>query len=133
MSFLQQVELFRDLDTPELANLAGIAQEVQVLEGDVLFKEGDVGESLYFVCAGTIGIRVGEREVARLSRGACLGEMALISGLPRSATATAVAGGKLLRIGSDDFTSLIESRPEIAIALLRTFAQRLRRASRLAR
>ncbi len=130
ISFLQQVELFKDLDTPELANLAGIAQEVPVLDGDLLFKEGDVGESLYLVCSGTISIQVAGREVARFSRGGCLGEMALISGLPRSATAAVVSAGQLLRIGSDDFTSLLEAEPQIAIALLRTFAQRLRRISR---
>ncbi|HEX7481765.1 MAG TPA: cyclic nucleotide-binding domain-containing protein [Polyangiales bacterium] len=129
MSFLQQIDLFKDLDTPEIANLAGIAQELPMLEGDVLFNEGDVGESLYLVCSGTVAIQIAGREVARFARGGCLGEMALISGLPRSATAAVLESGQLLRIGSDDFTSLLEARPEIAMALLRTLAQRLRRIS----
>jgi CRP-like cAMP-binding protein len=52
----------------------------------------------------------------------------LISGLPRSASAIALAEGRLLRIGSDDFMNLLASEPEIALALLRTLAQRLRDA-----
>ena len=81
-------------------------------------------------CAGRIAIEVGGREVNRLDRGACLGEMALITGRPRSATVRALDDGKLLRVGSDDFERLLESRPEIAVGLLRTFGQRLRRATR---
>jgi len=128
MSFLKQVELFQDLATPALADLAGIAQEIAVYRGDTLFEEGDVGESLYLVCSGAIAISSGPRQLAVLERNACLGEMALISGLPRSATATALSDGRLLRIGSDDFSSLLASEPEIALALLRTLAGRLRAA-----
>lgn len=130
MSFLREVDLFRDLSTPALANLAGIAQEVIVYQGDALFEEGDPGESLYLVCSGRLEITVAERKVAILERNACVGEMALISGLPRSATATAIGEGRLLRIGSDDFMSLLGSEPEIALALLKTLARRLRNASR---
>jgi CRP/FNR family cyclic AMP-dependent transcriptional regulator len=109
-----------------LANLAGIAQEVIVYEGDTLFEEGDAGESLYLVCAGKIAISIAERRLTVLERNACLGEMALVSGLPRSASATALGEGRLLRIGSDDFMSLLSSDPEISLALLRTLARRLR-------
>jgi CRP-like cAMP-binding protein/HEAT repeat protein len=128
MSFLRQVELFADLSTPALANLAGIAQEIAVYQGDTLFEQGDLGESLYLVCAGSIAIEVDGRQLAVLERNACLGEMALISGLPRSATATALSEGRLLRIGSDDFASLLSTEPEISLALLKTLSRRLRNA-----
>jgi CRP-like cAMP-binding protein len=131
MSFLRQVDLFRDLPTPSLANLAGIAQEVTVYEGDTLFEEGDSGESLYLVCSGQIEVSVNERRLTVLERNACLGEMALLGGLPRSATATALREGRLLRIGSDDFINLLSHEAEIAIALLRTLAGRLRDALKL--
>jgi len=130
MSFLRQVELFRELPPASLANLAGIAQEVIVYQGDVLFEEGEEGESLYLVCGGALAIVAGERQVATLQRGACVGEMALISGLPRSASAMALSEGRLLRIGSDDFMSLLASETDIALGLLKTLAQRLRQVSR---
>jgi CRP-like cAMP-binding protein len=130
MSFLRQVDLFRDLSTRAMANLAGIAQEVVVYEGDTVFEQGDEGESLYLVCSGRLGVRVGERLVAELERNACVGEMSLISGKPRSATVEALEEGRLLRIGSEDFGSLLSNEPEIALALLKTLAQRLRTASR---
>jgi CRP-like cAMP-binding protein len=128
MSFLREVGLFKDLSTAALANLAGIAQEVLVYEGDTLFEQGDEGESLYLVCSGRIAISVDDRQVAALGRNACLGEMALVSGLPRSATARALEEGRLLRIGSDDFTNLLATEPEITLALLRTLSERLRAA-----
>jgi CRP-like cAMP-binding protein/HEAT repeat protein len=128
MSFLRQVELFKDLPTPSLANLAGIAQEVTVYEGDSLFEEGDSGESLYLVCSGQIEVSVNQRRLTVLERNACLGEMALLGGLPRSATATALSEGRLLRIGSDDFMNLLSHEAEITIALLRTLSKRLREA-----
>jgi CRP-like cAMP-binding protein len=128
MSFLRGVELFGGLSSGELANLAGIAQAVVLYEGDRLFEEGDPGESLYLVCSGRVDIAVGERTVAVLERNACLGEMALISGLPRSATATALRESRLLRIGADDFGNLLSAEPSIAFALLRTLSRRLRDA-----
>lgn len=128
MSFLRQVELFRDLSTSALANLAGIAEQITLYEGDTLFEQGDPGESLYLVSSGSIAIVVDERQVATLERNACLGEMALLSGLPRSATAWAITESRLLRIGSDDFMNLLAAEPEIVLALLRTLAQRLRAA-----
>jgi CRP-like cAMP-binding protein len=130
MSFLREVSLFRDLSTPALATIAGIAQEVHLLDGDTLFEEGDPGESLYLVSEGKISVIVEEREVAVLDRNACLGEMALISGLPRSATARALGEARLLRIDSDDFDNLLSNEPEIPYALLKTLAQRLRAALR---
>jgi CRP-like cAMP-binding protein len=56
--------------------------------------------------------------------------MALISGLPRSASALALSEGRLLRIGSDDFMSLLGRETDIALGLLKTLAQRLRQVSR---
>jgi CRP-like cAMP-binding protein len=133
MSFLKQVALFRDLSSAALANLSGIAQEVRVDTGDTLFEEGDPGESLYLVCSGRLEITVAEQRIAVLERNACVGEMAIISGLPRSATAIALEPSRLLRLGSDDFMSLLGAEPEIALALLSTLAQRLRAASRAPR
>jgi CRP/FNR family cyclic AMP-dependent transcriptional regulator len=128
MSFLRGVELFGDLSSGELANLAGIAQGAMLYDGDRLFEEGEPGESLYLVCSGQVAITVNERQVAVLERNACLGEMALISGLPRSATATALSECRLLRIGADDFANLLSAEPSIAFALLRTLSRRLRDA-----
>ena len=76
----------------------------------------------------SIEVSVNERRLTVLERNACLGEMALLGGLPRSATAIALSEGRLLRIGSDDFTNLLASEPEITIALLHTLARRLRDA-----
>ncbi|MDH5670512.1 MAG: cyclic nucleotide-binding domain-containing protein [Myxococcales bacterium] len=129
ISFLQQVELFRDLTTAALANLAAITKEIDIYEGDVIFNEGEAGESLYLVCSGRIGVSLEGRQLAVLERNACLGEMALISGRPRSASAHALEAGHLLEIGSEDFHRLLATESEITMALLTTLARRLRNVS----
>jgi len=130
MSFLRKVDLFGGLSTPAIANLAGIAAEVLLFEDELLFEQGSDGGSLYIVTGGELAIVVDGREVARVQPGACIGEMALISGLPRSATARATCDARLLRLGADEFDTLLLSEPEIGLALLRTLALRLRTATR---
>ena len=96
----------------------------------VVFEQGEEGGSLYVVTTGKLSIDVDGREVACVQSGACIGEMALISGLPRSATAIAIDDVRLLRLGADEFDALLSSEPEIGLALLRTLALRLRTATR---
>jgi ATP:ADP antiporter, AAA family len=129
ISFLGQVELFKDLPLPSLTRLAGIVHEVPCYAGEELFAEGDPGDCLYLVCDGEIDIVAGGRKVASLGRGACLGEMALIGAAARSATARVAKDATLLRLWAEDFGQLLATEPEISLALLRTLAARLRHVS----
>lgn len=130
VSFLQQVELFKDLPPGSLTRLATIVQEVSFYRGEELFQQGDVGDCLYLVSQGVIDIIVEGNQVARLGKNACLGEMALIGGLTRSATARVAEDARLLRLWSEDFYQLLATEPEVAMALVRTLATRLRQVSR---
>jgi CRP-like cAMP-binding protein len=101
--------------------------------GTVLFEEGQPGDVMYVVQRGEVEIRrqVGpsERVIAVLTAGELLGEMALLSGRPRSATAVITADATLLAIDATTFEAMLRARPEIALRIIKSFAARLERAN----
>ena len=101
--------------------------------GCVLFREGDPGDFMYVIQAGTVEIRrrVGdsERVLAVLPPGEFFGEMALINARPRSATAVVRDDARLLVIESRTFEAMLRGRVEIAVRMIKTLAGRLERAN----
>jgi len=102
-------------------------------EGTVLFGEGQPGHVMYIVITGEIEIRrrVGdsERVLAVLGAGEFFGEMAILSGRPRSATAVARSAARLLVIDGTTFEAMLRARPEIALRLVKALAGRLERTN----
>jgi CRP/FNR family transcriptional regulator, cyclic AMP receptor protein len=102
--------------------------------GQVIFREGDKGRIMYVIREGVVRISKSvldvEKTLDRLRKGDFFGEMALIEGLPRSATATAVTETKLQVIDEDGFTSLLGSGGPMALRILRELSARLREADR---
>jgi len=126
ISFLYEVDMFRDLPMHSLTRLAGIVQEVNYYSGEDIFAQGDVGDSFYIVCSGSVDIVVNGNTVASLGENKCLGEMALIGGGTRSASARVSEDSKMLRLWAEDFDQLLATEPDVTMALLRTLARRLR-------
>ena len=97
--------------------------------GAVLFEEGQGGTHMYIVASGEIEIRrrIGdtERVLAVLSVGEFFGEMAILSGRPRSATAVVRRAARLLVIDGTTFEAMLRARPEIALRLIKALASRL--------
>jgi CRP/FNR family transcriptional regulator, cyclic AMP receptor protein len=129
-SFLRQVPLFDALGPRELGKLADIVEPVSFYAGERLFQQGDPGDALYVVRKGAVSVRVDQTEIAILREREVFGEMALIEGEPRSATCVVVADSILLRVRATDFALLLSMQPELAIALMRMLALRLRRVHR---
>lgn len=102
--------------------------------GTVVFEEGDPGSRMYVIQSGEVRVlkRVGSREIelARLGPGEAFGEMALLEGQPRSATAIVVSDARILEIDQAAFDDLIRGNGEIALRLLRRLSARLREANR---
>lgn len=102
--------------------------------GAVVFEEGDPGSRMYVIQSGEVRIlkRVGAREIelARLGPGEAFGEMALLEGQPRSATAIVAAPARILEIDEAAFADLMRRNGEIALRLLRRLSARLREANR---
>jgi CRP/FNR family transcriptional regulator, cyclic AMP receptor protein len=103
--------------------------------GDVLFREGEQGEEMFVIQSGLVQIlkRVGsdERPLATLGRGEFLGEMAILNGKPRTATATVVEDARCLVIEARTLESMVARNAEIAIRLIKKLAKRLDSADAL--
>jgi CRP-like cAMP-binding protein len=97
--------------------------------GTVLFEEGQPGHVMYIVVAGEIEIRrrIGNvvRTLAVLAAGEFFGEMAILSGRPRSAIAVVRSAARLLVIDGTTFEAMLRARPEIALRLIKALATRL--------
>ena len=101
--------------------------------GTVLFEEGQPGDYMYVVQAGEVEIRrqVGETErvIAVLPAGEFFGEMAILNGRPRSATAVVRKGARLIVIEGKTFEAMLRARPEIALRIIKSLASRLESAN----
>jgi len=134
VTFLTQSPLFRNLDETERAQILMIGLRKVCRAGEVLFREGDVGDGLFIVVKGSVRISkqsaTGEEALAVLEPPAFFGEMALIDHTSRAADAIVNEDSELFFIPLQDLRSLIEVQHGIALkilyALCEVLAQRLR-------
>jgi CRP-like cAMP-binding protein len=121
------------LPDQELAAFAELVRERSYPRGSVILFEDDHGDSLFLLADGQVKVvLIGEdgREVilSVLREGSFFGEMALLDDQPRSAHVIAMEDSSLLVLRREDFQARLKQSPEVAIALLRELAGRLRRA-----
>jgi CRP-like cAMP-binding protein len=98
--------------------------------GEIIFNEGDKAEELFVIKSGQVGIRLGNRTLSELPANSIFGEMALIDGAPRSATAVALTDVELIPVSEKQFLFLVSQTPFFALKVMRVLARRLRAASR---
>jgi CRP-like cAMP-binding protein len=97
-------------------------------EGHVVFNQGDVGDQMYAVIAGSVDIMIQDRLIETVEAGGIFGEMALIEGGgTRSASAVVRSEAKLVPIDQSRFLFLVQQTPFFAVQLLTIVTQRLRR------
>ena len=127
IELLKKVPLFAGCSKRELRELAGIADELAMPEGTVLTREGRVGREFFVLVEGAVKVSQGGRKLADLSGGDWLGEIALLTKGPRSATATATSRVRTLVIVDRDFQRVVKDMPSIALKVLTRVATRLSR------
>jgi CRP-like cAMP-binding protein len=115
------------LDFQTLAN-AGFPL-VTLAPGEVVFVQGDKGDKMYVIRSGEVEIERDGKVVEKLTDGDIFGEMALIDGSPRAATARAKTTCEVAPITEKTFLFLVHETPFFAIAVMRTLAERLRRSA----
>ena len=99
--------------------------------GEVLFRAGDPGDSMFVVLEGALEIRVGDKVVENAVRGAIIGEMALIDQSPRGAMVVVKENSKLVKIDQRRFHFLIQQNPFFATHVMKVIADRLRQMNKL--
>lgn len=128
---LRSIELFEGLTDADLAELGASLQRRQFAAGSMVFSQGDNGDSMYIVDSGDINIHLpgdASRRISLkdISRGEYFGELALFDEKPRSASALATTATVLLELQRRTLEGYLESRPKVALAILRTLSERLR-------
>jgi CRP-like cAMP-binding protein len=117
---LAGVELVRSLPPEEMEDVLACVEPVRIKTGETVFNRGDNGDALFFIEEGQVNILSGNGDasvIAKLGSGQSFGEMALLSGEPRSATAVAETDVSLLRIDKKHFDDLMYRSPNLRRAV----------------
>jgi CRP-like cAMP-binding protein len=122
---IRAVPLFAKCSRAEIAQVASIADEVDVKAGKELIREGDRGREFFILLAGTADVRRRGRKVNSLKPTDFFGESALVSRSPRTATVTTTEAARLLVITATAFRSLLDRSPRLQLRVLEALADRL--------
>jgi CRP-like cAMP-binding protein len=122
---IQRVPLFAACSKRELAEVASIADEIDLPEGRVLTREGQAGHEFFVVLEGSAEIRRKGQKVDSLGPGDFAGELALIMKRPRNATITTASPVRLLVVTEQNFRGLLRRQPGIQLKVTQAALERL--------
>lgn len=133
LKVLESSALFSSLNKRILWRIVSLGLKKIFQQGEFLMREGEPGEFCYIILSGQVEIfrELGlpsKLLINQVGQGEILGELALIDGLPRSASVMALETTETLAIGEWDFKAQLQAYPEIALQLLPVIARRLRQA-----
>ena len=124
--FLREVPLFATLPPQDLQPIAAVAEEHVFSEGEMLAVQGEPGDTMYMIVEGEVHVLgTDEQELAVLSAGDFIGEMAVISSKPRAASLMAKSAVHVLELHKPAFEAILRERPETALAMMRVLCERL--------
>src|SRR3982750_4174026 len=131
---LRSVPLFADLEAPELERFSRVAVPRAFPAGTRVFHEGDRSDACYIVREGSFRVTREHSDgraitLATLGPGEVFGELAMLDGDTRSASAEALSDGELLALPAADARSLLARHPEISGKLVAALVRRLRAAN----
>jgi len=126
LELLQRVPLFAGLDREGLEEIGRIAEEIEAREGTVLTHEGRQEGYFFVIVSGSVRVDRGGQTINTMGPGDFLGEIALLDGGPRTATATTDEPSRLLKITNEDFRRLVDRSPAVRTAVLEAAGARLR-------
>jgi CRP/FNR family transcriptional regulator/CRP/FNR family cyclic AMP-dependent transcriptional regulator len=133
IEYLRSIPLFKHLKDAQLKEIASRCKRVPYAKGKAIFYKTDLGTDLYIVLSGKLKAVLTDDEgdemvLAHFEKGAFFGELSLLDGKGRSATITADSDAELAVLKKDDFLDLITKDPKIAVELMITLVERLRKA-----
>lgn len=133
MDNLKNVNLFATLNEKDIEVISRIIYINTYDKGEVVFQEGDKGDSLYVVLKGQVKVCLYDEDgreyiLAAIGKDGFFGELALIDELPRSANVITLENSELLIIKRHEFTRLLMENPTITISILKVLSRRLREA-----
>ena len=128
---LANVAIFSQVDSSGLEFLTARFSRRSFRKNEVIFHQDDFGDRLYVVVSGSVKITIvsedgRENDIALHSTGDCFGELSVLDGGRRSATATAVELTETIALSREDFLSFLDEHPEVAVHIITLLVHRLR-------
>ncbi len=132
MLLLRRVPLFEGLDPEDLQRIATTCMERRYADGEALMREGDLGDELVVIVSGAVRVvrheaDGSERPIRDYEAGDHIGELAVLRERPRAATVLANGDVHGLVIGGEALRSILRERPDAAMSMLATLAERISR------
>jgi CRP-like cAMP-binding protein len=133
---LKKSDIFNEINTDDLRFVADALEEAEYFKGDQIFEKNDMGDCMYVVLNGVIGISLdanseNDEFITMVREGECFGEMSLVDDLPRSASAVVVEDAKVLMLSKFRLRGLMMSYPDLGMGMLKALSLKLRRATQL--
>lgn len=125
-SLLAATPLFAGVPADGLEAIAGRTVQVAFEPGQVIARQGDVGSGLFVVATGSVHVVRDGQTLATLGPGEFFGELSVLDGRPRTAQVVAAESTVCLGLATWEFEAVVRERPEVALAVLRGLAGRLR-------
>ena len=123
---LQDVEIFSEVSTEQLAYVAGIAEEETFAAEHTIYREQDPSDSMYMVVDGRVRLHRGDMEITVAGAGHTFGNSALFDDELRVSTATTLEETRVLRIDKEEFIDLLADNVQITQGLLKALVNQVR-------
>jgi hypothetical protein len=123
---LKGADLLREVGPRHLLELAEVAREVELTEGDAVFQEDDSADALYMVVEGRVRLSAGERTISEVGPGEAFGTWALVDDSARGQRAECIEDGLALALHRDAFYDVAAGDLTLLQEIVRALAKRLR-------
>jgi CRP/FNR family cyclic AMP-dependent transcriptional regulator len=138
LAMLREVKLFELLDDQESESLCALMETLHFDKGDTIFNAGDAGDSIYIVRSGRVEVYIENYEGHKIilrenEQGDVFGDISLLDGGPRTATAVAIEDTEVLSLDRDNLLELVTKHPHAGLDLLTVMGRRLRATNELLR
>lgn len=126
---MREIRVLSDLSEAELADITKRLKPVEREAGEIIISQGEVGDRMYFIESGQVGLRMrtpeGRTVTAELGAGDLVGETALLTGKPRTATARATSDVQLWALEKANFDEVTLEYPRFLLGISRVLSERL--------
>lgn len=126
VDLIKSVSLFSGMGRRELEQVAQLMDEVDVPAGKVLMRQGENGNEMFVIAKGRVSVERNGKVISERGPGSAMGEVALLSEGPRTATVTTLEPSTLLYAGHREFHSLMEEHPSLRLCILEGLAGKIR-------
>jgi CRP/FNR family cyclic AMP-dependent transcriptional regulator len=125
IELIRKVPLFSHCSKKELAAIASLADEVSLKSGTKLTREGETGREFVVIADGAADVTKNGRRINKLGAGDFVGEIALLSGKPRTATVTTTEDSRVLVLTDRAFRRLTRELPSVQASIVTALSERL--------